>query len=94
MVPELYWGPAKDLFEIPVDEDWHENFLQAINLNYLEKNCDMCVNKVPDEGIVLRKEVIDIEPYKYKSFAFKLRETKNADAGEVDLETIESEQDQ
>jgi hypothetical protein len=94
MVPELYWGPAKDLFEIPVDEDWHENFLQAINWNYLEKNCEMCVNKVPDEGIVLRKEVIDIEPYKYKSFAFKLRETKNADAGEIDLETIESEQDQ
>jgi hypothetical protein len=52
----------------------------------------MCVNKVPDEGIVLRKEVIDIEPYKFKSFAFKMRETAEADNGEIDIETIESEQ--
>jgi hypothetical protein len=92
MVPELYYGRAKDLFDIPVDDNWHDNFIELVSQNYLEKDCDMCVNKVPDEGIVLRKEDIDIEPYKYISFAFKLRETKNADNGEIDLETIESEQ--
>lgn len=92
-VPELYWGKAKDLFDIPVTEHWHENFIQAISDKYLEKECELCVNKVPDEGIVLRREVIDIEPYKYKSFAFKMRETQQADKGEIDLETIESESD-
>lgn len=91
MVPEIYWGIAKDLFEIPVDDSWHDNFLQAISDAYLEQDCELCVNKVPDEGIVLRKEVSDIEPYKYKSFAFWLRETKQNDKGVIDLETLESE---
>jgi hypothetical protein len=91
MVPELYWGRAKDLFDIDVDDKWHDNFIQKLSDTFLEKDCDLCVNKVPDEGIVLRKENINIEPYKYKSFAFWLRETKEADKGEVDLETLESE---
>jgi len=92
MVPELYYGKAKDLFDIPTDSNWNDNFIQKLSDVYLEKDCDMCVNKVPDEGIVLRKEIFGIEPYKFKSFAFKLRETKQADAGEIDLETIESEE--
>lgn len=91
MVPELYWGRAKDLFDIPLDDNWNETFIQQLSDEYLEKECDMCVNKVPDEGIVLRREVFGIDPYKFRSFAFKLRETKQADAGEIDLETIESE---
>jgi hypothetical protein len=92
MVPELYWGRARDLFDISVDHHWHENFIQRISDEYLEKDCEMCVNKVPDEGIVLRREQVEIEPYKYKSFAFKMRETLEADKGEIDIETIESEQ--
>jgi hypothetical protein len=92
-VPELYWGKAKDLFDISTDQHWHENFVQKMSDTYLELDCDMCVNDVPDEGIVLRKEVIDIEPYKFKSFAFKMRETAEADKGEIDIETIESEQE-
>jgi hypothetical protein len=91
MVPELYWGRAKDLFDIPLDVNWNEAFIRRLSNEYLERDCDMCVNKVPDEGIVLRREIFGIDPYKFKSFAFKLRETKQADAGEIDLETIESE---
>lgn len=91
VVPELYWGRAKDLFNIPVDDYWHDNFLQAVSDAYLEQDCEMCVNKVPDEGIVLRKEVSDIEPYKYKSFKFWLRETKQNDSDVIDIETLESE---
>jgi hypothetical protein len=90
MVPELYWGRAKDLFDIPLDDNWNIDFLHLISDTYLEKDCNMCINKVPDEGVVLRKEALTIEPYKYRSFAFCLRETKNADKGEVDIETIES----
>lgn len=91
VVPELYWGRAKNLFDISIDQHWHEEFVNQMSERYLEKECEMCINKVPDEGIVLRREVIDIEPYKYKSFAFKMRETQEADKGEIDLETIESE---
>jgi len=93
MVPELYWGRAKDLFDIQLDDNWNETFIRRLSDEYLEKDCDMCVNKVPDEGIVLRREIFGIDPYKFKSFAFKLRETKQADAGEIDLETIESEEE-
>ena len=48
-------------------------------------------NKVPGEGIVLRKEVLDIDVYKHKSFRFKAQESEMLDTGEVDLETQESE---
>lgn len=89
-VPELYYGFAKDLFDIPTDQHWHQNFLSKVTETYLEKDCDMCANKVPDEGIVLRKEVLDIDVYKHKSFRFKEFESKQLDTGEVDLETQES----
>jgi hypothetical protein len=91
-VPELYWGRAKDLFNIEVDKNWHDNFVALLSDTYLEKECDMCVNKVPDEGVVLRREVSEIDPYKLKSFAFKMRETKDADNGVIDMETVESEE--
>jgi hypothetical protein len=89
-VPELFYGYAKYLFDIPTDQHWNQNFLQRITEEYLEKDCDMCVNKVPDEGIVLRKETLDIDLYKHKSFRFKEYESKQLDTGEVDLETQES----
>jgi hypothetical protein len=90
-VPEYYYGYAKDLFpEISVTEHWKENFLTKLTDTYLEKDCDMCVNKVPAEGIVLRREVSDIDVYKHKSFRFKEYESKELDSGEVDMETQES----
>jgi len=90
-VPELYYGRAKDLFKIPVEYHWNENFVQKLSEQYLEKDCDMCVNTVPDEGICIRREVFDIDVYKHKSFRFFEWETKQLDSGEVDLETQESE---
>ncbi len=91
-VPELYYGRAKDLFEIVADENWTSNFVQTLSEHYLEKDCDMCVNKVPDEGICIRREIFDIDVYKHKSFRFFEWETKQLDSGEVDLETQESEE--
>ena len=90
MVPELYYGKAKDLYpDISVKEHWHENFLQRLIDDYLEKDCDLCKSqKVPDEGICLRKDIFDIEVYKLKSFKFLEWETKQLDNENfVDIES-------
>lgn len=90
-VPEFYYGKAKDLFNISLDEHWHENFLKLISETFLEKDCDMCTkNKVPAEGIVLTIQSGYYTPYKHKSFQFRLRESEALDSGEVDIETMES----
>lgn len=90
-VPEIYYGKAKDLYDISTSDHWHEEFLQRLCDDYLEKDCDLCENKVPDEGICLRVDKpLDIEIYKLKSFAFLQLETKALDEGFVDMETIES----
>ena len=91
-VPELYYGRAKDLFEIIVDDNWAANFVQKLSDEYLEMDCDMCVNQVPAEGICIRREVFDIDVYKHKSFRFFEWETKQLDSDEVDIETQESEE--
>jgi hypothetical protein len=92
-VPEVYYGKAKDLYDLPTDNHWHENFLQKLCDEHLEKDCDLCDNKVPDEGICLRVDKpLDIEIYKLKSFAFLQMETKANDKGIVDIETMESEE--
>jgi len=89
-VPEYYYGKAKDLFDLPPDVHWNESFLEKLTEEYLEKDCDLCVNKVPAEGIVIRRETFDIDVYKHKSFRFFEQETKQLDSGEIDLETQES----
>lgn len=69
-------------------EDWQVGFLQQLESDHLEKDCWMCKNKVPAEGIVLRKERADeFEPYKLKSFSFLERETKLLDEGQEDMES-------
>jgi hypothetical protein len=91
MVPELYYGKARDLYpEIPTDRHWHHNFLEKLMEDYLEKDCEICSNKVPDEGICLRKDIFDCEIFKLKSFRFFEMETKQLDNGVVDMETEES----
>ena len=89
-VPEYYYGFAKDLFNISTENHWQENFLQKLSETYLEKDCDICLNKVPAEGIIIRKESSNFEAFKHKSFRFRERESKQLDSGEVDMETQES----
>jgi len=87
-VPVYYQGIVKDLFpEIPVDDDWRKNFLKALSDKYLEKDCEFCKTKVPAEGIVVRNESKDKKPaFKFKSFAFSLRESGDRDKGETNIE--------
>lgn len=91
-VPEFYYGKAGKLFPISEEFHWHENFLKYLEEKYLDKDCFMCVNKVPEEGIVLKIDrTFDNEVYKLKSFRFLERETKLLDEGVVDIETGESD---
>ena len=89
MVEEYYYGKAKDLYpSLNTDEHWHENYLNNLIRDYLEKDCHICKNNVPDEGIVLRKDNIhDFEAFKLKSFRFLKKETEELDKGTVDMET-------
>jgi hypothetical protein len=61
-------------------------FLDLLQKEYLEKKCIMCKNDVPNEGIVLRLESLDIEPFKLKSHNFRLLETQSLDKQELNIE--------
>ena len=83
----FYQGKAKDLYDIDVSEHWQRNFVEELVKQYNDKNCFMCKNKVPEEGIVLRKESLyKFEAYKLKSFKFLEMETKNLDKNIPDME--------
>jgi hypothetical protein len=89
----FYRGRAVDLFNVessePISTDtWREKFVEFLEQNYNEKDCFLCVNKVPEEGIVLRREsLFDFQAYKLKSFRFLEAETKQLDSGKEDLES-------
>ncbi len=91
-VIELFYGRAEYLFpDLNVDEHWHENFLDKIKERYVyDQDCPHSKNKVPAEGIVLRKEGLNIECFKMKAFRFLEYESKELDKGEIDIETQES----
>lgn len=101
-VPEYFYGRAKELVgTIVADgqgykelslEEWQALFLMTLQKSYnMEKDCELCKNKVPAEGLVVRVERFDYEAYKLKSFRFSERETKELDKGEIDIETQQSE---
>lgn len=94
-VPELYYGEAYEIFEWKYDAyseyydsdlSFGDNLINTLREIYLERNCKICKNKVPAEGIVIRKETNNFEAYKFKSFAFLEYETKQLDQGEEDIE--------
>lgn len=89
-VPVYYIGQAKDKYPgIWAQEHWHENFLNNLIGEYLEKDDIYCKNKgLADEGIVLSKRVGGFEGLKLKSTRFVLGESEQLDTGEIDLEEV------
>lgn len=90
--PVHYYGKAKDLYpDLKEGEHWHENFLAKLMEDYTEGKCKYCSNKVPREGVVLKKEsLFEFEAYKLKSFEFLQRESSLLDRGETNIEDEES----
>jgi len=52
----------------------------------MELDSPDCKNKVPHEGIVIKKENMVSEAFKLKSFAFLDKEAKAVDKGESNIE--------
>lgn len=93
-VPEYFYGKASDIsvYGVMTEEQWQSAFLDKLLGAYnMEKDCEICKNKVPAEGFVLRIEGLEYDAYKLKSFRFRERETKELDKGTVDIETEESQ---
>lgn len=87
----FYYGTIRDLCEQNGidwrDRDWRTNLIKYLEDTYNDKNCSICLNKVPEEGIVLRKDnLFNCVSYKLKSPKFVLNETKNNDKGQVSIE--------
>jgi tRNA-binding EMAP/Myf-like protein len=87
-VPLFFHGKAMDLFpEIEITDHWHEEFVKKLEALYNDKDCYICVNKVPEEGVVVRREkTFNFEAYKLKSFSFLEYETKLLDSGDENIE--------
>lgn len=88
-VPLLFVGAAKDLYpDLERAAHWNEEFIKRLEIDYNNKDCFMCANQVPEEGIVLRKEsAFSFEAYKLKSFRFMEFETEQLDKGVLDTES-------
>ncbi len=94
MVPIHYYGQANHYHAIGnhsgMLDSWRTHILDKLSKTYLEKPCNMCKTNVPAEGVVLTVESNEFQAYKLKSWAFFEKETKDLDAGEVDIETQQS----
>lgn len=88
-VTEYFYGYAKDLYNIPIDDNWTDTFWDTMANDknfYMECNSPSCINKVPHEGLVIKKEDMISRAWKLKCFAFLNGEQKELDAG---IENIE-----
>jgi len=87
----LYEGTLMDLYpDLSITDHWHENVLECLKNEKrfgMEELEPLCVNKVPREGFVLRINNDPIkEAWKLKCVKFMERESKEMDAGAVDVE--------
>ena len=89
---ERYYGYARDLYpDIVQDEKWSENFMERLANDerfYMEKNSPDCNNKVPHEGVVIKKEDMRSRAWKLKCFKFLNKEQEELDKGEENIEDL------
>lgn len=72
-------------------EVFQEKILNELETRYNNKNCYMCENPVPEEGVIVRvinNQINKFEAYKLKSVSFLLHESKEADQNIPDIESI------
>ena len=92
-VIQLYYGKAKDLYpELNINEHWTENFMDKLANDkrfFMEMDSPDCSNKVPHEGIVIKRENMISEAFKLKCFKFLGKEQEALDRGETNIEDNE-----
>lgn len=92
----LFYGKLKDLYpHLDTETHWHSNLLALMKSDkerfLMELDEPLCKNKVPREGIVIRKVGDPIaRAWKLKSARHYGKEAEAHDKGEVDIEEIES----
>ena len=87
-VPLIFIGRASDIGGKTDSDDFHTDFIGTLEQLYTDKDCYICKNKVPEEGIVVRKDFAhQFTAYKLKGFRFLEFETSELDKGVVDLES-------
>lgn len=88
----LYVGTLKNLYpDLDTENHWHENLLERMKNDKehfgMEMNEPLCKNKLPREGIVIRRMNDPIkEAFKLKCMKFRFKEAESVDKGEVDVE--------
>jgi len=95
----IYYGKAKELYPDlkaylgDTDlTDWENSMISRLEKDYNEKDCYICSNKVPEEGIIIRVERLEqYEAYKLKSKRFLLMESEEQ---EKEVSNIEDNQDE
>ncbi len=58
-VPLFFFGKATEIVDstkYEKENEWRRDFIKELESKYTEKDCFICKNKVPEEGIVIRKE--------------------------------------
>lgn len=95
-VIQLYYGYANSLYPAPTEEelsnfegDWDKWFMEKMANDknfFMEELSPDCANKVPHEGIVIKKESGRSEAWKLKCFKFLNKEQKELDKGEANIE--------
>ena len=89
-VNEFYYGLACDLYpNIVIDDNWSDNFIQQIADDknfFMEKDSPDCINKMPQEGVVIKKEDGIPHAWKLKCFAFLNKEQEAMDKGISNVE--------
>ena len=86
-----FFGELSTFLPMKEGEDleiWRIRLYDYLKELYTEKDCSLCVNKVPEEGIVLRIEdgKNEYNAFKLKSQRFILGEVAEQDKGETNIE--------
>lgn len=81
-VPVLYYGELNNI--VKPCKNWHDKLYTELANKYTEKNCFMCKNPVPEEGVCIRNEstyqnTILWKAFKLKSFRMIQLEQQNED---------------
>jgi hypothetical protein len=91
----LYHGTLEDLYpDLDTEKHWHDNLLEKLKNDKehfgMEENEPLCINQVPREGFVLRKDNDTLlRAEKLKTNAFLFGESIRMTEGDVDVEMIE-----